>query len=138
MEAQRFPDDYDGIIAGASANRTPLGLWIPFALLKNEDSYVSREKYVAIHQAVLAACHAQDGLRDGLIADPEGCKFDPGSMLCKDGDSPECLTAPQVEAVRKIYNTGGHAFPPLVPGTELGWNVLGGRQPLPIMLEHFR
>ena len=128
-EAQMFPDDYDGIIAGAPANRTAISLWIAFAVLKDKDSYIPPAKYPSIHQAVLAACDAKDGLKDGLITDPTKCGFDPKSMLCKNGDAPTCLTAPQAEAAKKIYSpgknarTGAELFPSLVPGSELGWGI---------------
>src|SRR5438874_4043215 len=76
-EAQRFPADYDGIIAGAPANRTALALWIAFAELKDPASVIPASKYPVVHQAVLAACDASDGLEDGLIQDPTKCRFDP-------------------------------------------------------------
>ena len=128
-EAQMFPDDYDGIIAGAPANRTAISLWIAFAVLKDKESYIPPAKYPAIHEAALAACDAKDGLKDGLITDPTKCNFDPKSMLCKNGDAPTCLTAPQAEAAKKIYlpgrnaRTGAELFPSLVPGSELGWGI---------------
>ena len=131
-EAQKFPDDYDGIIAGAPANRTALALWIADAELKDPASYIPKEKYPLVHQAVLQACDARDGVKDGLIENPTSCHFDPKVLLCKGADSSSCLTAAQVEAVRKIYSpatnprTGQVLFPSLVPGSELGWGVLGG------------
>src|SRR5207249_9052114 len=76
-EAQRFPDDYDGIVAGAPANRTAISLWIAHAVLKDPASYIPPAKYPLIHQAALAACDAGDGLKDGLIDNPAKCKFDP-------------------------------------------------------------
>ena len=128
-EAQKFPDDFDGIIAGAPANRTAISLWIAHAVLKDPASYIPPSKYPLVHQAALAACDAVDGLKDGLIDDPRKCTFDPNVLLCKDADSPTCLTAPQVAAVKKIYSpainprTGQQLFSSLVPGTELGWGV---------------
>jgi len=130
-EAQKFPDDYDGIIAGAPANRTALALWIAFAELKDPASYIPKEKYPLVHSAVLQACDAHDGVKDGLLEDPTSCHFDPKALLCKGADSSSCLTAAQVDAVRKIYSpatnprTGQVLFPSLVPGSELGWGVLG-------------
>ena len=128
-EAQKFPDDYDGIIAGAPANRTAISLWIADAVLKDPASYIPPSKYPVIHQAALAACDERDGLKDGLIDDPTTCSFDPGVLLCKAADGPSCLTAPQVKAAKKIYSpavnprTGKELFSSLVPGTELGWGV---------------
>ena len=131
-EAQKFPDDFDGIIAGAPANRTAVGLWIADALLKEPESYIPASKYPAIHQAVLGACDARDGLKDGLIEDPTKCHFDPQVLLCKGADGPTCLTAPQVAAAKKVYSsatnprTGKQLFFSLSLGAELDWGVLGG------------
>ena len=131
-EAQMFPDDFDGIIAGAPGNRTAMGLWIAHALLKDPAGHIPPAKYPAIHQAALEACDSRDGLKDGLISDPARCKFDPAVLLCKSGDGPDCLTAAQVEAARKVYGpgrnprTGKELFGTLAPGSELGWAVMGG------------
>jgi len=126
-EAQKFPDDYDGIIAGAPANRTTLSLWIAHAVLKDPASYIPPAKYPNIHQAALAACDAQDGLKDGLIDNPATCSFDPTVLLCKGADGPSCLTAAQVTAAKKMYappvnsRTGKAMSARLTPGTELAW-----------------
>jgi feruloyl esterase len=144
-EAQMFPGEYDGIIAGAPANRTAISLWIAFAVLKDQESYIPAEKYPVIHQAALAACDAQDGLKDGLITDPTRCHFDPGVLLCKNGDGPSCLTAPQVAAAKKIYSpgrnsrTGQELFPSLVPGSELGWGIQAkGPEPSQNIYDQYR
>jgi len=132
QEAQKFPDDFDGIIAGAPGNRTAMALWIAHALLKDPASYIPRAKYPLIHKAALEACDANDGVQDGLIEDPVRCKFDPGVLLCKNAGDPDCLTAAQVEAARKVYmpgrnpRTGKELFGSLAPGSELGWTVMGG------------
>jgi feruloyl esterase len=131
-EAQMFPGDFDGIIAGAPGNRTALGLWVAQALLKDPASFIPAAKNPLIHHAALAACDASDGLQDGLISDPTRCKFDPGVLLCKGADGPGCLTVPQVEAARKVYGparnprTGKELFQAFAPGSELGWAVMGG------------
>jgi Tannase and feruloyl esterase len=144
-EAQKFPDDYDGIIAGAPANRTAMSLWIAHAVLKDPASYIAPSKYPIIHRAALAACDSVDGLTDGLIDDPTRCHFDPKALLCETGDGPECLTAPQVEAARKIYSsalnprTGHELFSSLVPGTELGWGVQAqGPEPSANIYDQYR
>ena len=146
-EAQMFPNDYDGIIAGAPANAidTAISLWIAFAVLKDKESYIPPAKYPVIHDAAIAACDAQDGLKDGLITDPSKCRFDPQVLLCKNGDGPACLTAPQVGAARKIYTpaknprTGADLFLPLVPGSELGWAVMArGPEPLEMFQDLYR
>jgi feruloyl esterase len=135
-EAQKFPADFDGIIAGAPANsQMHLHVWsvaVAQAMHKEPGSYIPPEKYPAIHKAALEACDALDGLKDGLIQDPTRCHFDPKVLECKGADSPACLTAPQVEAARKIYapvknsRTGEEIFPGMEPGSELGWAGLAG------------
>ena len=107
MEAQRFADDFDGIIAGAPANNwthTIAGhLWNERALLDDPAGTIPVAKLPVIQQAAIAQCDALDGVKDGLIEDPRACHFDPATITCKGADGPECLTAPQVTALRKIY-----------------------------------
>ena len=109
MEAQRYPADYDGILAGAPANYmthlSAQSLWVGLATLKDPASYIPREKYSLIHQAVLDACDGLDGVKDGVLEDPMRCRFDPKVLQCSGDDTTACLTAPQIEAARKIYAT---------------------------------
>ncbi len=147
-EAQRFPEDFDGIIAGAPGNnwtgRSIYSMWVAQALHSEEASYIPPEKYPLIHTAVLEACDALDGVRDGLLEDPTRCHFDPKVLECKNGDSAACLTAPQVEAARKIYSgainpqTKQQIFPGLEPGSELRWEVLGGPRAFAIGNDFFK
>jgi len=131
-EAQMFPEDFDGIIAGAPGNRNLMALWVAHALLKDPPSHIPPAKYPMIHKAALEACDARDGVKDGLIEDPTRCNFDPKVLLCKGEDSSDCLTAAQVEGARKVYQpfknprTGKDLFGPLAPGSELGWTVMAG------------
>jgi feruloyl esterase len=102
-------------------------VWVAQAVHKDEASYIPPAKYPAIHEAALAACDARDGVKDGVINDPTKCKFDPKAIQCKGADGPSCLTAPQVEAARKIYSalknprTKQEIYPGFEPGSELGW-----------------
>lgn len=147
-EAQLYPADYNGIIAGAPANyMTHLqlwSLWVAQVVHKDETSYIPSEKFPAIHKAALEACDALDGLKDGLIGDPRRCHFDPKVLTCKGEDTPSCLTTTQVEAVRKLYSpvknpqTGQEIFPGFEPGSELGWAGLAGPQPFAISIDFFR
>src|ERR1700693_3437871 len=148
-EAQRFPDDYDAIIAGASANpRTHLStwqIWLAQGVLKDPPNYIPPSKYSVIHKAVLEACDATDGLKDGLLNDPTLCHFDPKVIECKEGDAPTCLTPPQVEAARRMYTapknprTNQEIFPPVEPGSELGWGMLlAGPEPFSAATDQFR
>ena len=129
MEAQRYPADYDGILAGAPANYwTHLltsALWDAQATTIDAASYIPSGKIPAIAQAVVAACDARDGVKDGILNDPRQCHFDPGTMLCKEGDADSCLTAPQVGALKKLYegahdSKGKQIFPGFTPGAEAG------------------
>ena len=129
MEAQRYPQDYDGILAGAPANYwTHLlmaGAWESQALMKDPASYIPASKIPALGAAVNAACDRQDGVADGVINDPRECRFDPSSLLCKGQDSDACLTAPQVEALKKIYagpknSKGEPLYVGRLPGAEDG------------------
>jgi feruloyl esterase len=130
-EAQRFPGDYDGIVAGDPGNnRTHLiagFLWSWEAIHKDAVQPLPAAKLPMITKAAMAACDAIDGLADGIIDDPRRCKFDPGTLLCKGGDSDNCLTAPQVESVKKVYGgaknprTGERIFAGWPRGTETSW-----------------
>jgi hypothetical protein len=129
MEAQRFPEDYDGILAGAPANYwTHLltkALADAQATTLDPASYIPPGKLPAIARAVNAACDAQDGVSDGIVNDPKKCHFDPAVMLCKEGDSEKCLTMAQVTALKKLYEgpndaKGRKIFPGYVAGAEEG------------------
>ena len=122
MEAQRFPDDFEGILAGAPANYwTALvaGGAANYQVLHNPDAYISSMKLPAIHAAVMDACDGTDGVKDGIISDPAHCHFDPSVLLCKGPDSLTCLTAPQVGFLKTLY-AGSKVFPGHEPGAELG------------------
>jgi Tannase and feruloyl esterase len=108
MEAQRFPQDFDGIIAGAPANfwthLLAAAAWTQQALLETPASYIAPSKLPAVQAAALAACdHVEDGIQDGIVADPRDCNFDPAGLQCTVADTDACLTAPQVSALKKIY-----------------------------------
>lgn len=128
MEAQRYPEDFDGIIAGAPANDWSNHftgfVWNEQALLNDPASSIPPEKLPAIQKAALATCDANDGVKDGLIEDPRTCRFDPAALTCKDGDASDCLTPPQVIALKKIYEgpknprTGKQIYPGYPPGHE--------------------
>jgi tannase/feruloyl esterase len=130
MEAQRFPDDYDGILAGAPANAwstmLAAGAGALQSLIGDPKAYIPDRKLPAIEKASLAACDALDGVKDGIIGDPRRCRFDPEILLCKNGDALDCLTQQQVEALRVLYvgtkNAGGNViFPGFSMGDEMAW-----------------
>jgi feruloyl esterase len=147
--AQRYPEDYDTIaVTGMSSyltRHTFAQMWIWQATHKDAASFIPPDKYPVLHDAVLAACDTLDGLKDGVVGDPLGCRFDLATVQCKESAAANCLTPPQVEAARKIYQgpkharTGAELYSPLYPGSELGWGQLaGGDQPLGIPVEFFK
>jgi feruloyl esterase len=137
MEAQRFPEDYDGILAGAPANNwahmVSSGLDVAQRTTGDPRAYLSSLKLAAIQRAALAACDLQDGVKDGIVANPARCRFDPAVLLCKGEETTECLTPPQVESLRTFYRggrdgSGASIFPGFAAGDESGWRgwIVGG------------
>ena len=141
-EIQRYPDDYDGVIAGAPVY-TPLvysnAMLRVQAFHKKPESNLLPAHVPLIQKSVMAACDLNDGVADGILTDPRSCSWDPGELACKSGAAPEsCLTPPQVETVRRVYTgvkttDGKYAAMPLMRGGETDWvnRMIGTReQPL--------
>ena len=136
MEAQRFPADYDGIVAGDAANfwthQMMSEVWNG-VVTGTPETNLPQDKLELVQNAALAACDALDGAADGIISDPTRCHFDPKKLICKGADTSGCLTAAQAGAVEKIYSgpvnprTGQKLYPGLYPGGELGWGKAGGQ-----------
>jgi len=130
MEAQRYPEDYDGILAGAPANYwtglLSLAVVDTQAVTATPASFIPPAKVATIGKAVNAACDKLDGVADGVLNDPRQCRFDPSTIQCKQGeDTNECLTAPQITALKTIYAgihepSGRTIFPGYLPGAEEG------------------
>ncbi|QHN03162.1 tannase/feruloyl esterase family alpha/beta hydrolase [Granulicella sp. WH15] len=128
MVAQRFPEDFDGILVGDPGNdwsHWAAGLvWNEQAQFADSPSAIPIAKRALIQSAVIAACDTIDGVKDGLISDPRFCRFDPAVLTCKGTDAPNCLTAPQIAALKKIYEgpqnprTGEQIYPGYPPGIE--------------------
>jgi len=137
MEAERYPEDFNGIIAGAPANHWTHHfagfIWNELALNAKPESRITPEQLPAVEKAALSACDALDGVKDGLIEDPRKCHFDPTVLLCHGAPSADCLTQPQIDALKQIYTgpqdpkTGDQIYPGYEPGTEaepgawVGW-----------------
>src|SRR5262245_4966089 len=147
-EAQRFPDDFDGIIAGAPAldwtSRAAQAVRIAQRLEKSDAARLLPTQRERLHRAVLDACDANDGVKDGLLENPGRCTFDPDSLRCNGSDDSSCLTPPQVETARLIYSpmtnaTTRRAVTGLERGSELGWTDLGWTASARATgLDHFR
>jgi hypothetical protein len=122
-EAQDYPEDYDGVLAGAPAydgtNTIPTWAWIQQQLAQ-PGAYIPKSKLPAIAGAVLKACDALDGVSDGVLDDPRNCRFNPQTLLCSGADNDQCLTPPQAQALAKIYSG---------PGGELGDSRHHGYEP---------
>jgi feruloyl esterase len=134
QEAQRFPEDFDGIIAGAPGfdwtGRAAQAVRIAKILEANEAARLDAAARQLVHERVLAACDAIDGVKDGLLENPERCGFDPGSIECQGGQTAACLTSPQIATARAIYASPinrqtKRSIPGLARGSELGWTDLG-------------
>ena len=142
--AQRYPDDFDGIVGGAPAiftTKQAFGqIWF-YQAIASGDGAIAKEKLPRIHDAVLAACDGLDGAKDGVLENPLACTFDPGVLACTAGAAPSsCLTPPQVDAVRRVYagathaTTGEKIFPGLERGSELGWSPV----PVSYAVDYFK
>jgi feruloyl esterase len=146
LEAERFPEDFNGILAGDPANfdRAAWAIWAAQQTLSDPRSTFPPSKYPMIHKAVVDACDAIDGVKDGLIDDPRKCHFDPSVLACNGDEDESCLTAPQVEALRKIIGpatsrTGAKVLPGFEPGTELSWRrFIGGPEPTELAVDYYR
>lgn len=136
MAAQRYPDDFDGIIAGAPGNnRTALNAAFLWQFIQNHapnddaNQIIPAEKLPMITEASVAACDGLDGVVDGIIDDPRLCNFDPSTLLCEGPDGADCLTAAQVDALEMMYQgprnprTGEQIY----PGFPVGSEGVGGR-----------
>jgi feruloyl esterase len=142
--AQRYPEDFNGIVAGAPASHTSTQafgqIWFAQAL-GDPAGALPREKLTLVHDAVLNACDGLDGARDGVLENPLACTFDPKVLTCKAGADPaSCLTDAQVRAVQKVYagpsnpQTGKQIYVGLERGSEPGWNPV----PVSYAVDYFK
>jgi feruloyl esterase len=134
MEVQRYPTDFDGVIAGHPAIGTPqqAGRALVFQkLLASTENYLPSEKVELLSKATLDACDAVDGLKDGLVSNPARCTFKPEMLKCTGADAPNCLTTPQIEVVKQIYSGAklqdgkvyAYGFPLGHEGGTTGWRA---------------
>jgi len=142
MEAQRYPDDYNGILSGAPVidytHLQAAHFAIALRTRKVPGSYFPPSKLPEINKASLAACDAIDGVQDGIIENPLKCSFgkDPSALLCKGSETPACLTAEQLQTLKDIYAgyrdpRGQLVYPGFMPGDEIGWKslIIAGADP---------
>lgn len=149
MEAQRFPTDYDGIVAGAPANNWTRLMAGDFdgivAVLQKAENNLTPAALGLLHRGVLAACDARDGVTDGVLEDPRRCQFDPATLKCANDSKPDtCLTPGQIDAAKRVYGgvrdptTGTRLYPGLAPGSEPFWPHRDPANPFPIPISHYK
>jgi feruloyl esterase len=129
-EAQRFPDDYDAIVAGAPASNW--SALTSFSILEQKNlsgpDALSLDKLGLLKEAAIAACDAQDGVADRVIGRPASCRFDPASLQCAATQTNACLSAAEVAAAKRLYagvvnRAGDVLFPGTGPGSEPQWAI---------------
>lgn len=107
IEAKRFPEDYDGIVAGAPPNPivkfNAAQLWTSWLINSDPSLHMTPSKFDTVSKAALKACASPVGLQQGFIEDPERCNFESGQLLCRGADTDDCLTEGQVRMMREIY-----------------------------------
>jgi len=132
--AQRFPADFDGIVAGAPGldwtGRASQAARVAHALQREEAARLPEAQLALLGTAALQVCDAKDGVKDGIISDPERCTFDPAVLQCNGAEGGACLTPAQVRAAKLIYSplvnpSTKREISGLFPGSELGWTELG-------------
>jgi feruloyl esterase len=146
--AQKYPQDFDGIVAGAPAlnttGRASYSIWVAQNDHKTAESYLPADKFGLVHDAVVEACDALDGVKDRVLENPRQCKFDPKVLQCPASGGGNCLTPAQVETTRMMYQplvnsqSKKKIFPGLEMGSETGWNTFGGQQPFGIGVQMFQ
>ena len=134
IEAQRYPDDFDGIVANSPwLNQTGFTVGVMWNQTAISETPVTEAQLELVADKVMEKCDAIDGLKDGLIDDPRQCPFDPSRDVpsCKAGSNgKDCLTTAQATAIAKIYSgplsNGKHIFPGFEPGSEAVTSLFGG------------
>ncbi len=145
-EAEFFPRDFNGIVAGSP------GMYYSHLMLSflwglkvaTDHAVLSPQKLQLLHRAVMKECDAADGLKDGLLENPTACRFRPADLLCKGAATSACLTSAEVKTAELMYQgprnprTGRQIYPGFVRGSEAssqftgrlaaayGWSLIQG------------
>ena len=132
--AQRFPEDFNGIIAGAPGSdwtsRAGRAVQVEKVLQSNEAARLLQADRQLLHSAVVNACDALDGAKDGLIENPQRCEFDPKALACGGSNAGACLQPAQIDTAKLLYSNEinpktRRVIAGLAAGSELGWSDLG-------------
>lgn len=153
--ALKYPEDFEGILAGAPAvdwNHLlgwlgMLGRFVGAPVVESHPpaEFIPRAMWKAISKEILRQCDEMDGVRDGIIDEPDACDFRPEAMMCEQSRTSNCLTQSQVDALRKIYSPlygsdGQLIYPRYDPGAEEvddGQQVFAGDFLLTLVFRHF-
>jgi feruloyl esterase len=148
MSAERYPEDFDGIIAGAPAyNQIDISAWrmrLLMTALKSPEQALPPEKLKLLNDAILEQCDTIDGVKDGLLENPLQCRFDPIVLKCRSTGNASCITSQQLETINAAYSdlrspTGELLYPGLPFGGELNWRLpAGATQPGAMDIDVFR
>jgi feruloyl esterase len=145
--AERFPLDFDGIVAGAPANYVShlqgQQIWLSRVGRSGEGAPIPTDKLRLVNEAVLGSCDLDDGVADRVIENPRACSFDPGTLACEGDSGDMCLTAGELQTLRTLYRgpTGADGtvlFPGPVVGSETGWGQMTGPRPLSLAEDTYR
>jgi feruloyl esterase len=142
MEAGRYPEDYDGVIAGdplMSSNTSAARAIVQKAALSSIAAYIPEAMLAAIDARVTGRCDAIDGAKDGLVQDPSACPVHAEDLLCRAGETEACLNADQVRVLKSytspFRNSQGHvlfgpwAITDLSGAQGFAFNIIGRTAP---------
>jgi feruloyl esterase len=148
IEAERFPDDYDGIVAGAPPNPltgfNALQIWASWLVNQEPARQMSEAQLKLIHDTVVAQCGGTVGKQQNFVEEPDRCGFDPVQLQCKEGSGAACLTPQQVFLMQRLYEgpknsrTGKLIYPGPAKGSELTLSMFMGPQPMSVAFDLFR
>lgn len=145
-EAQRYPADFDGIVAGAPAyypsHIQGTQVWTAAINANQKGAPLGEREFALVGNAAVAACDTLDGVADGVIEDPQACRFDPKSLVCGGGNEAACLSPEQAHTVELTYRgpadaAGRPIFPGVARGSEPGWRTLSGERPLGLAFDTY-
>jgi feruloyl esterase len=124
-----YPQDFDGLVAGAPGQNTKTILayaWVVQKLMKRPNDWISPAKLIHLEQAILEKCDMSDGVKDDMVWDPRSCKFDPHDQICKGADQETCLTPGQADIIRDVlagpHNSHGQIYPGMSPTNISIWS----------------
>lgn len=148
MEAENYPEDFDGLAVGDAANPMTRNqastIFSTLAVNRDPAGFLTEAKWKLYREAVLARCDAADGVKDGLLNNPPGCRYDPHELECRSGDHDDCLTAAQVVSLKTVLagmknpRTGEQLHPGWPVGATPNSTMVVGHEPEQVAIDTFR